>query len=479
MADDQSALGGGDVPEDSDRPEGGGNKPTISTAPGSFTGWRFLMVVAGAGLAMAAYLLPLPGLSTEADRMLAIFVFIAVLWLTEAIPLYATAFLIPFLLVALDILGSTASLAPFFHPVIALLLGGFMLSIAINKYGLDKKMATAILVRVGGRPRNILFAVMGITAFLSMWLSNTATTAIMIAIILPIVDQFPPGDRFGRALILSVPFAANIGGMGTPVGTTPNPMAISYLAENGIRIAFVDWMLLAVPLQILFLAVVVGVLWLLFHPWGGRRDLDLAATPPIDGHGKWVIAITLLTVGLWLTSKLHGVPDSIIALVPVVLFLGTKLLSGHDFGKVRWDVLALIGGGLALGVGMRDSGLDLWMVEQISVGGLHPMLIMLLFSALAAGLTTFMSNTATAALLIPVVGSFGLQFGMSTQMVLAVAIISSSAMALPVSTPPNAIAYGSGRIKIRELLAAGGLITLLCIGIISLVGEFWWGLLGY
>ncbi|HDS28925.1 MAG TPA: SLC13/DASS family transporter, partial [Candidatus Acetothermia bacterium] len=393
-----------------------------------------LGILLAAGVSIAVYALPVSGLAPDAGRMLSIFLFIAILWLTEAIPLFATAFLVPALLVVFGILDPTTSFAPFFHPVIALLLGGFMLSISVQKYGLDKRIAIAILTRVGDRPWSILLAVIGLTAFLSMWLSNTATTAIVIAIILPIVDQFPPGNRFGKALVLAVPFAANIGGMGTPIGTTPNPMAISHLQEEGLSIAFIDWTLLAIPIQLLFLLVVAGVLWLMYRPWGRRAEVQLDEPSPVGAHGRWVIAITLLTAGFWLTSKLHGVPDSIIALVPVVLFLGSGLLNREDFGRVRWDVLALIGGGLALGVGMRASGLDVWMVSQINVGELHPMLILMLFALLAGLLTTFMSNTATAALLIPVVSSFGMQFGLSSQLVLAVAIVSSAAMALPVST---------------------------------------------
>jgi sodium-dependent dicarboxylate transporter 2/3/5 len=438
-----------------------------------------LGIVLATGVALTVYALPLSGLAPDADRMLSIFIFVAVLWLTEAIPLFATAFLVPALLVVFDILDPTASFAPFFHPVIALLLGGFMLSISVQKHGLDKRIATAILTRVGDRPWSILLAVIGLTSFLSMWLSNTATTAIVIAIILPIVDQFPRGHRFGKALVLAIPFAANVGGMGTPIGTTPNPMAISHLQGEGISIAFIDWALLAVPVQLVFLLVVAAVLWLMYRPWGRRVEVQLDDPAPLGPRGRWTIAITLLTAGLWLTSKLHGVPDSIIALVPVVLFLGSGLLSRADFGKVRWDVLALIGGGLALGVGMRASGLDVWMVSRINVGELHPMLIVMLFAVLAGVLTTFMSNTATAALLIPVVSSFGTQFGLSSQLVLAVAIISSAAMGLPVSTPPNAIAYATGRIRTRDMLLAGGMITLLSAVVVSVLGRLWWGLLGY
>lgn len=459
--------------------EGDGKNHSAVQATRPSPVWRLTMVVLAAVLALAVYYLPLHGLNGETDRMLAIFTFVAVLWLSEAIPLFATAFLVPALLVLFGILDPTKALAPFYHPVISLLLGGFMLSISIHKFGLDKRIAAAVLARVGRRPWSILLAVMGLTAFLSLWLSNTATTAIVIAIVLPIVNRLPYGDRFGKALVLAVPFAANIGGMGTPIGTTPNPMAISHLESVGIRIAFIDWAILAVPLQLLLLLVVAAVLWLLYRPWGHRADVVMEPPSQLDSGGKWAIAIALLTACLWLTSKIHGVPDSIVALVPVVLLLGSGLLSTSDFAKVRWDVLALIGGGLALGVGMRASGLDHWIVQQIAVGGMHPILTMMLFAALAGTMTTFMSNTATAALLIPIVSSFGAQLGMSSQLVLGIAIISSAAMGLPVSTPPNAIAYGTGRIRTRDMLLAGGMITVLSVVVVSIVGRLWWGVLGY
>ena len=440
---------------------------------------RIICVILAIAASLGVYQLPLPGLEGSAKTMIFIFVLVAILWITEAMPLYVTAFLVPILTAITGILTPTASLAPFFDPVIALLLGGFILSISINKYGLDKKFAMLVFSRMQNKPIILLITVMGITAFFSMWFSNSATTIIMLAILLPTIDRLPENEPFARALILSIPFAANIGGMGTPVGTTPNPIAISFLEKSGIKLTFIDWMAIAIPLQVLYLIGVILILLLFFRPKKKYIEITIEKLPKIGRQEKIVLFIFLLTVILWLTSKLHGVPDSIIALLPIILLNGMGFLDAEDFGKAKWDVLALIAGGMALGIGMQKSGLDVWIVKQIKVGGLHPVLILMAFAALAAIITTFMSNTATAALLIPVVGTFGVQFDMSTQMVFAVAIVSSAAMALPVSTPPNAIAYGTGRLKLQHMMVTGTLITLWSIIITSFIGNIWWSILGY
>ncbi len=440
---------------------------------------KIISIVMAIIVAIVVYHLPITGINEEAQIMLAIFILIVILWLTEAVPLYAAAFLVPILTTVYGILTPAEALSPFFHPVIALLLGGFILSIAVHKHDLDKKFTVFILGLAGTRPRNIVFAVMGTTAFLSMWLSNTATTAIMIGIILPVARQIPPSNHFRKALVLSIPFAANIGGMGTPVGTTPNPIAISFLENQGTIVTFTDWMILAVPLQIIFLAIVVAVLWLFFHPWEAIESFKVEESSPFNRQKIWVIFVLLLTVLLWLTTSLHGVTASIIALVPIFLFSSTKMLNKEDYKEVGWDVLWLIGGGLALSYGVRESGLAYWLVEQISVGGIPPMLMLLVFVGFAALLTTFMSNTATAAILIPLAGAYGMQYGLSTQMVLGIALVSSAAMALPVSTPPNTIAYGSGEVSIKDMLTVGGTITVLCVIFVVILGKHWWQFLGY
>lgn len=438
-----------------------------------------LKLITAVLLAGGAYLLAPPGMGEPARRMLAIFATVAWLWLTEALPIYVVALAVPLLLVVAGVVDNKTALAPFFHPVVALLLGGFMLSSAVSRYGLDLRIARGIMSRVGTRPWRVLLGVMGTTALLSLWLSNTATTAIMVAIVAPIVAALPQDEPFRKGLLLSIPFAANVGGIGTPVGSPPNPMAISYLTDRGTTVSFVDWMLIAVPLQLIYLVVIAVVLYFLFRPRHSGIQAEIAPQGKPSRREWTVLGIGGLTVMLWLTSRLHGVPDSIVALVPVVLLLGSGLLGVREFRGLRWDVLMLIGGGLALGVGMRESGLSDYIVSALAVGSLPPALIMLVFLSLTALLTTFMSNTATAALLIPVVGGVGARMGLEAMLVIGVGVAASLAMALPVSTPPNAIAYGQGGIRVRDMFLAGGLITLLAVVITALVGPLWWELLGY
>ena len=433
----------------------------------------------GTAIAGCVYFFAPPDLAGPARRMLAILVWVAWLWLTEAFPIYIVALTVPFLTVVAGVLDQREALSPFFHPVVALLLGGFMLSSAVSKYGLDRRIARAIVSRVGNRPLSVMLGVMGTTAFLSMWLSNTATTAIMVAIVAPLVASLPEGDRFRKGLLLSVPFSANVGGIGTPVGSTPNPMAMSYLADRGVDIGFVDWMVISIPLQIIYLLLIAAVIYGLFRPKARELPVEIPASGRPSPREWAVLGIGGLTVALWLTGRIHGIPDSIVALVPAVLLLGGGLLGTRDFRSIQWDVLVLIGGGLSLGVGMRESGLSAYIVERLAFSGLGPTGALLIFLSLTVLLTTFMSNTATAALLIPVVGGAGRGLGLEALLVIGVGVAASLAMALPVSTPPNAIAYGHGGIKVKEMALAGGLITAVSVLLTSLLGPVWWGFLGY
>ncbi|HEC63479.1 MAG TPA: hypothetical protein ENI38_03740, partial [Candidatus Acetothermia bacterium] len=262
-------------------------------------------------LAAGVYLWAPTDMAEPARRMLTIFAAVAWLWLTEAVPIYIVALLVPFLLVVSGVVDQKAALAPFFHPVVALLVGGCMLSSAVSKFGLDLRIARGIMSRVGVRPWRVLLGVMGTTAFLSLWLSNTATTAIMVAIVAPIAAALPSGEPFKKGLLLAIPFSANVGGIGTPVGSTPNPMAISYLWDRGTQLSFSDWMLIAVPLQLVYLAVIGGVVYGLFRPHTRALQVDIAHRGKLSRREWAVLGIGVLTILLWLTSRIHGVPDSI------------------------------------------------------------------------------------------------------------------------------------------------------------------------
>jgi sodium-dependent dicarboxylate transporter 2/3/5 len=420
--------------------------------------------------------LSLPGLGEAGRITLGIFTIAAILWMLEPFPLYVTSFLIVILEVVflarpggpLAELGITykAFLAPFFDSVIVLLLGGFVMAIAVKRYRLDELISRRILRRVGREPKAVLGGMMVASAFLSMWLSNTATTALMLAVAIPIVQALPEGERFRKAIVLGIPFACNIGGMGTPIGTPPNAIAIGILGNIGQGIDFLGWMLRGVPMVVVLLALAWFVLCRIFRPEVERIEIDLGEKRALTGRMKLVLVTFVVVVLLWLTSGLHGIPSSIVALVPVIVFFGMGLLEDNDLRGVGWNVLFIVGGGMSLGVAMSASGLTEWLVHQIPFEGMGLLFVLVVFALAAAALTTFISNSATANLLIPiVVGVSAISPGRSA---VVIALASSAAMILPISTPPNAIAYGSGLVRVKDMARAGSVITIVAAVLISL-----------
>lgn len=438
-------------------------------------------VILAVALAALVYLVPIAGIDGQARMTLSLLMLAAVLWISKAIPLHATAFVIVIVTVIFGIHTPKEALAPFFHPVIALLLGGFILSVAVEKYGLGDRVSIYILTHTGTKPKNVLFGVMATTAFLSLWMSNTATTAVMLVAIMPILSKIPKGDPFSKAMILGIPFAANVGGIGTPVGTPPNPIAISYLAQIGMEVSFSDWMMFALPIMLLFLVLIWKILLLLFKPkikCFSAAEMEITAADHGGRFGtkeKLVLGIFLSTVILWLTESIHGVSTSIVALIPVVLFLSTGLLDHDDFNRTPWEILLLIGGGLSLSNAIHASGLGLWLIGQIDVIGLPVQAITFLFTGTCILMTTFMSNTATAALTIPIIGEIGYGLGaeVAAIIVISITIGTSMAMALPISTAPNAIAYGTGKIEMKDMIKAGVVISVSALALISTIGYLW------
>lgn len=337
-----------------------------------------------------------------------------------------------------------------------LFLGGFVLSQALDKYGLDDLLAREILGRTGSNPRRVLFGMMLVAALLSMWMSNTAATALLVGLALTIIRRLEPGDPFRIALIIGIPFAANIGGVATPIGTPPNAIALGILAEQGIRLSFIRWMAIGLPVtSVLFLFL----WWLLLRLFPARaRAVTL---PPVEhaplDRRQWTIVVTFaVTVLLWLTAELHRLPSAVVAIIPALVFTGLRILDKQDFGRVGWDVLILMGGGLSLGVAIQRSGLTDWVLTLVRLEGVNPLLLTAALTATAMVVTTFISNTSAAALLLPLVAGLAPH---PTVPVLAVAIGVSVSMVLPVSTPPNAIAYGSGLFSVRTMARVGIIVS--------------------
>ena len=422
-------------------------------------------------------------LSEAQEIAFCILVIAAILWISEVIPLFVTSFvilglqitwLLPAINTTRELVTPQAFLSPFFSNIILLFLGGFVLSATLRKYDLDQKIAQWILGKVGQSPSRLLFAIIFLSAFFSMWMSNTATAAMMFSIVLPIIYKIPVTSGFSRALALSIPFACNLGGLGTPIGTPPNAIAVSYLHKQGIELSFAGWMQMCLPIVIILLCLLWWLLLKLYPHRNLRLNMETRVGERLTRAQSFVILIFLVTCVGWLTTDLHGFSTGMVALFPIITCFGFKLLSSEDFRTLSWDVLFMLGGGLCLGVGLQCSGLTNEVLSLVAEDA-HYLVILLTVALLGLIMSTFISNTATANLLIPMVVSLNTDVGLFA---LTVALVCSSAMALPVSTPPNAIAFGSGVLRSRDMLVAGALVSLSAFAMIIIVGKYYWPLVG-
>lgn len=415
-------------------------------------------------ITLIVYLLPINGLTEASKRTLCILIIASLFWISEVVPLYVTSFIILFLqavfLTHIPPMGDNFRifLVPFFDSVIVLFLGGLVLAQALKKYDLDEWFVFLILKRIGNNSNRVLIGLMAVTAFLSMWMSNTATTALMIGLVLVLKQNIPPDDPLIPALALGIPFAANIGGIATPIGTPPNALAISILRSKNINLSFIGWMAFALPLTILLFIIIYLILRMGFKSKIKNVQLIENKTQGFTSEQKLVLGVFGLTFLLWLTTELHKIPTSIVSLIPVIIFSGFGLLKEEHFGNLGWDTLILMGGGLSLGMSIEKSGLSNWFVNLLNFQAFPSLLLLAGLAIITIILTSFISNTSTAAILLPIA------VGLSTKSIdtaLIVGIAASIAMILPVSTPPNAIAYGSGLIKIKSMIKYGSIIAIL------------------
>lgn len=421
--------------------------------------------------------LGIPDLTVLEHRTIVIFLLAALLWILEPIPIYATSIVI----IVLELLVLSTSglvwltgespnrgnlltyqeiMATFASPIILLFLGGFFLAMAANKYRLDQNLARVLLRPFGTRTSHLLLGVMVITAFFSMFMSNTATTAMMLSILIPILTVFAPGDQGKVAFTLAIPIAANVGGIGTPIGTPPNAIALKYLTgENAI--SFSEWMLFGIPFVIVLVLVGWGLLLRFFPP--ATRDIELKIEGTFLKSSKaYIVYITFaVTVLLWLTDFVHGMNSYVVAMIPVAVFISTGVINKEDLKKMSWDVLWLVSGGIALGLAIEKTGLAQSLVSSIPFDSLPAIIILILAAGIALLMANFMSNTATANLLLPIMAALGTSvagladMGGVKTIVLAVTLSVSMGMALPISTPPNALAHATGNIESSHLAKSG------------------------
>ncbi|MFQ3230885.1 MAG: sodium-dependent dicarboxylate transporter 2/3/5 [Reinekea sp.] len=416
------------------------------------------------------------------EKTILILVLAAVLWVTEWLPLFVVSFVIlalelTWLFPSLTQLGINVSeeifFAPFFSNIILLFLGGFVLSSIMQKASLDARFAHFILRVTKGQPAHTLLGIIIGGAFLSMWMSNTATTAMMLTLVLPLVKRLRPDAPFRMALILAIPMACNLGGIGTPIGTPPNAIAMSYLAGKGIQISFLEWMILTIP----FLIIALGVLWFallkLYPPDDEQLSFDVQDSEPYSTRQWLTVAIFAITVVGWLIGGQFGLETGTVALFPIIASFWLGLLDQNDFRGLPWDVLFMVAGGIALGVAMDATALGDVIITVLPLdGSFLSLLIPLLIVAMVLG--GVMSNTATAGLMIPLIISLSLPATQLTVLVLAITLNCSTAMILPVSTPPNAIAFSSGVLAVKDLIRIGFLMALIGLVIGLSVGPLYW-----
>lgn len=466
----------------------------------------------GGGLAFVGFLafLLMPSqwygldLTVVEQRMVAIFVASAILWLSEAIPTWCTSVLIIVVMLLMvgkgsalwcfaeaDNLGSLIPnkdiMASFADPVVMLFMGGFVLAIAVEKVGLDVVMARTLLKPFGTKPRSVLMGFILVTALFSAFISNTATAAMMLAFLAPVLRSLPADGKGKIALAMAIPLGANIGGIATPIGTPPNGVAMKYLgecAEQGLiaPVTFLDWCAIMTPITVIILVLGWLVLaWMFPFKPGVKVELNIEGGMK-KGKDSWIVAATfLITILLWFTGEWNGVNANAVALVPIAILACTGVLTKKDLEKINWSVLWMVAGGFALGLGFNKSGLAANLVTSIPFAEWSGLVVLIVAGLVCWILSNFISNSATAALLIPILCAVGEGMGESLSAVggiktllIGTAMAASLAMTLPISTPPNAIASSTGIIQQSDMAKSGLVIGLLggVIGYIILIVLF-------
>lgn len=454
---------------------------------------------------------PPPELSAHGWWVAAVGVWMAIWWMTEALPLAATALLPVVMFPLLDLSGIEITAAKYAHPLIFLFLGGFLMARAMNVWGLDRRLALTVMSIVGSSPSRLIAGVMMVTAFLSMWVSNTATAMVMLPIGLSIVANFSEYQEketsdIRPALMLGIAYAATIGGMGTIIGTPPNALFVAFMMETyGIEISFLRWMLIGVPMLLILLPLSWLILTRLVFRVDSQPSLQaarvieqsLAELEPVSRAERLVGGLLLLVAACWIFRPLLmslfpwlHLSDAGIAmtgamlmfLLPINLKEGRFVLSWKEASSIRWDVLILFGGGLALASAIGDSDLASWIGTQLTALGSLPLVLLLVaVGVLIVFVGELASNTAMAAVFLPVAGATALSMGEpAIVLTLPVALFATLGFMLPVATPPNAIIFGSGAVEMRHMLKTGIILDIVGIVVVSFaimtIGQWLFGI---
>ena len=363
----------------------------------------------------------LDGLTQIQQRIIAIFVYATLMWVFELVPAWATSVSIMVLLLLFtsdsgikwicnpDSVGQVLSykqvMASFADPVVMLFIGGFILAIATTKTGLDVHLARVLLTPFGKKSENILLGFMLVTALFSMFISNTATTAMMLTFLTPVFKQLPEAGKGRTALAISIPVAANLGGMGTPIGTPPNTIALKYLNDPeglALGIGFGQWMLFMVPLVIILILIAWTLIKKVFPFSQKTIELKIEGEMKRGKETTLVIVTMVITILLWMMDTLTGINTYTVALIPFAVFAMAGIITKYDLDEINWSVIWMVAGGFALGYAMNGSGLAALVVRAIPFGSFSPLLIVILSGLLCYTLSNLISHSATAALIMPI-----------------------------------------------------------------------------
>ena len=433
------------------------------------------------------------------QRMIAIFVFAALMWMFEIIPNWTTSLIVIVVMLltvsnkglkfmcdpsAGTLVDYKSIMASFADPVVMLFMGGFVLAIIASKYGMDAVIAKGLLGLFGKKPKMVLLGFLIVIAVFSMFMSNTATAAMMLALLAPVLASLPKDDRGRVGLALSIPVSANLGGIGTTIGTPPNATAVRFLTEAGHEVAFDTWAIHMIP----FVIIMVLIAWVLLQMFFPFKSEEIVLNIPENKRKKdWkttVVWITFAgTILLWATEQLTGINSNIVALIPLGVLTCTGIFTKEDIKEINWTVLWLVAGGFALGTALQGTGLAEVLIEAIPFGSMSVVVVLIIAGVVCYFLSNFISNSATASLLIPILivvaegmadpsaannASF-MALGGSQAMIIFIATCASVAMLFPISTPPNAIASSTGLVETKDMIKVGGII-----GVIGLVFGFFW-----
>jgi len=458
----------------------------------------------GPAVCLALTLLPQPeGMAVEAQRLGGVAAWMAIWWIGEAVPIPATALLPIALFPVLHIMPPADVTVSYGHHLIYLFMGGFMIAVTMERWSLHRRIALHIIRRVGAGPTRLVLGFMLATALLSMWISNTATAMLMVTIGLAVLKQLLPGDGYqtaplSTALMLGIAYSASIGGVATLIGTPPNAILAGVLYQNyGVDLSFTDWMRFALPLSIVMLLLTWFYLTRIAFPVHRsqlpeaaahiKQELaNLGAMSVPEKRVAWVfgsVALLWISRGLVNWTPLQGIDDSTIAIagalslfvIPADWGQRTFLLDWQTAVRIPWDIIILFGGGFALAAGFSSTGLTTWLAEQLHVlQGVPTVWIILSVGLLVIFLTEVTSNTATASLMLPVLGALSEAIQLPPMVLMATATLCASfAFMLPVATPPNAIVFSSRCVHIPQMARAGFWLNIMGVIFVTAIVYLW------